>query len=46
MILGPEEASDKDEMKARVEVMIIIFVVSLFGGYSYLTDWAVLTTYN
>jgi hypothetical protein len=43
---GLKEVSDKEGVKFRVEVMVIIFVVSLFGLYSYSNAWIILTTYK
>jgi len=43
---GLKEVSDKEGVKVRVEVMMIIFVVSLFGLYSYSNAWIILTTYK
>ena len=46
MTLDAEEFSDKEGVSARIEVMAIIFIVSLFGVYSLSNTWAKLTTYK
>jgi hypothetical protein len=46
MISGPKEVSDQEGVTVRVEVMVIIFVVSLFGVYFHSNAWGILTTYK